>query len=88
MSDREFREILRTIGARSTIFAPLILRGRVVGVLRLSMAESGRKYAEEDIALAQDIARHVSLAIERAKLYRACADGDTRPRQHYWDRVA
>jgi signal transduction histidine kinase len=71
MSDREFREILRTIGARSTIFAPLILRGRVVGVLHLSMAESGRKYAEEDIALAQDIARHVSLAIERAKLYRA-----------------
>jgi signal transduction histidine kinase len=71
MPDAEYHEILRKIGAASTIFAPLILRGQVVGVLRLSMAESGRGYTDEDIALAQDIARHASLAIERARLYRA-----------------
>jgi signal transduction histidine kinase len=70
MSDSDFSAVLGQIGAASTIFAPLILRGRVVGVLRLSMAESGRKYTEENVALAQDIARHVSLAIERATLYR------------------
>jgi signal transduction histidine kinase len=70
MSDPNFSELLGQIGAASTIFAPLILRGRVIGVLRLSMAESGRKYAEGDLALAQDIARHVALAIERATLYR------------------
>jgi signal transduction histidine kinase len=70
MSDSDFSEILGQIGAVSTIFAPLILRDRVVGVLRLSMAESGRKYTAGDMALAQDIARHVSLAIERVTLYR------------------
>ena len=70
MTDFDFSEILGRIGAVSTIFAPLILRGRVIGVLRLSMAESGRKYTDVDIALAQDIARHVTLAIERAALYR------------------
>jgi signal transduction histidine kinase len=71
MPDAEYNAILGKIGAASTIFAPLILRGHVVGVLRLSMAESGRGYTDEDIALAQDIARHASLAIERARLYRA-----------------
>src|ERR1039458_9845245 len=70
MSDSDFSEILGQIGAVSTIFSPLILRGRVIGVLRLSLAESGRKYTDADIALAQDIARHVTLAIERATLYR------------------
>jgi len=70
MSDSDFGDVLGQIGAVSTIFAPLILHGRVIGVLRLSMAESGRMYTDGDIALAQDIARHVTLAIERATLYR------------------
>ena len=70
MSDSDFSDILGQIGAVSTIFAPLILHGSVIGVLRLSMAESGRMYTDGDIALAQDIARHVTLAIERATLYR------------------
>jgi len=70
MSASDFSDILGQIGAVSTIFAPLILRGRVIGMLRLSMAESGRMYTDGDIALADDIARHVTLAIERATLYR------------------
>jgi signal transduction histidine kinase/PAS domain-containing protein len=64
-------EILRQIGAKCTIVAPLIVRGRVIGTLRLVMAESGRRYTDEDLSLAQEIAHHAALAIESARLYRA-----------------
>jgi signal transduction histidine kinase len=39
-------------------------------VLRLAMAESGRKFTDEDVPLAQEIAHHAALAIEGARLYR------------------
>ncbi|HXU81030.1 MAG TPA: GAF domain-containing sensor histidine kinase, partial [Polyangia bacterium] len=69
VSDPEYRELLGKIGATCTVLAPLILRGRVVGVLRLAMAESGRKYTDDDLPLAQEIAHHAALAIEGARLY-------------------
>jgi PAS domain S-box-containing protein len=67
----EYRDLLRRIGATSTILAPLNLRGRVIGVLRLTMAESGRRYGDEDVALAEELASHAALAIESARLYRS-----------------
>ena len=72
--DREYGEILGKIGATCTILAPLILRGRVVGVLRLAMAESGRRFTADDLPLAQEIAHHAALAIEAARLYRLAQD--------------
>jgi PAS domain S-box-containing protein len=69
VSDPEYGELLGKIGATCTVLAPLILRGRVVGVLRLAMAESGRKYTDDDLPLAQEIAHHAALAIEGARLY-------------------
>jgi signal transduction histidine kinase/PAS domain-containing protein len=69
--DVEYRELLRGIGATSTILAPLIVRNAVIGVLRLTMAESRRKFANEDLPLAQEIADRAAVAIESASLYRA-----------------
>ena len=69
--DPEYRDLLRRIGATSTILAPLNLRGRVIGMLRLTMAESGRRYGDEDMALAEEIAHHAALAIESARVYRS-----------------
>jgi PAS domain S-box-containing protein len=69
VADPEYRELLSKIGATSTVLAPLILRGRVVGVLRLAMAESGRRYSDDDLPLAQEIAHHAALAIEGARVY-------------------
>src|SRR5262249_50473618 len=58
-------------GVTSTIVAPLVLHGRVLGTLRLAMAESGRRYTDEDLSLAKEIAHHAALVIEGARLYRA-----------------
>lgn len=69
--DPEMRELLRRLGAVSTIVAPLDVRGRVIGMLRITMAESGRRYGDEDIALAEELANHAALAIESARVYRS-----------------
>jgi signal transduction histidine kinase len=70
VAEPECGAVLRQIGATGLIVAPLCLRGRVVGALRLTMAESGRCYSDDDLALAQEVANHASLALEEARLYR------------------
>jgi len=71
LSEAEYRALVGRLGAGSTILAPLIARGRVIGVLRLGMASSGRKYSDDDLSLAGEVAQHAALAIEAAKLYQA-----------------
>jgi PAS domain S-box-containing protein len=52
------------------IAVPLKLRDRVIGVLTMVMAESGRRYTERDLELAQSLADRAALAIEKARLFR------------------
>ncbi len=66
--DREL-EIARAIGPRSYVTVPLIARGEVFGSITLVTAESGRTYGEDDLALAQELARHAAAAIDNARLY-------------------
>jgi PAS domain S-box-containing protein len=48
---------------------PLIARGRTLGAISLVSAESGRRYGETDLALAQELARRAALAVDNARLY-------------------
>ena len=48
---------------------PLRARGRVIGDLALAMMESGRRYDEEDLSLAQQLADRCALALDNARLY-------------------
>jgi PAS domain S-box-containing protein len=41
----------------------------VLGAITLVQAESGRTYGAEDLALAQELARHAAIAIDNAQLY-------------------
>jgi serine phosphatase RsbU (regulator of sigma subunit) len=52
------------------IIVPLVARGRTLGVITLVSAESGRRYREADLELAEDLARHAALAVDNARLYR------------------
>jgi signal transduction histidine kinase len=65
-----YRRLLDAVGVTCAIVAPLVVRGRVVGALRLAMAGSGRRYVPQDLDLARELAHHAALAIERARLYR------------------
>ncbi|MGH2946790.1 MAG: SpoIIE family protein phosphatase [Solirubrobacteraceae bacterium] len=65
----EGAELMRAIGPRSQIVVPLRARGRVLGALSLTMAESGRRYGEADLDLARDLGLRAGLAVDNARLY-------------------
>ncbi|HEU0013348.1 MAG TPA: ATP-binding protein [Longimicrobium sp.] len=67
--DEEHLRLVRELGLRSYICAPLVARGRVMGAVTLASAESGRRYAEADLAAAEDLARRAAVAIDNARLY-------------------
>jgi PAS domain S-box-containing protein len=69
--DEELLTLSRVLGVRSSIVAPLAGRGRIFGALTLATAESGRRFSEQDLAVAEDLARRASLAIDNARLYGA-----------------
>jgi PAS domain S-box-containing protein len=65
----EGAELMREIGPRSQIVVPLRARGRVLGALSLTMAESGRRYDEADLDLVRDLGLRAGLAVDNARLY-------------------
>ncbi len=66
-------EILR-LGLRSSVLVPVHVRGRLYAVLWLITAESGRRYSEDDRRFADDLSRHVSMALEQGFLYRETSE--------------
>ena len=60
---------MEAIGPRSQIVVPLRARGRVLGALSLTMAESGRHYGEADLDLSRDLGLRAGLAVDNARLY-------------------
>ncbi len=69
--DSEIIVIAREIGVRSLLLVPLVVRDAVVGVLTFAMtSESHRSYGEEDLALAEELARRAAAVVENARLHR------------------
>ena len=68
--DEEHLRITRELGIRGVIYTPIFSRGEVVGVMTLVSAESGRRYTDADVTLAQELARRAGTAIGKARLYR------------------
>jgi PAS domain S-box-containing protein len=68
------RALLRGLGLRTSICAPLRARGRDLGAVTLVTSESGRVYGERDVTFAREVAARISLAIDNARLFEeACA---------------
>ena len=68
-SDAEHLALLRALKFSSLIIVPLIARGVTLGALTLCMTASGRRYDEDDLALAQDLAQRQALAVDNARLF-------------------
>ena len=64
------RDLLRSLKLTSSIAAPLVARGRTIGVISFAMAESGRTYSSSDLPVVEDLARRAALAVDNARLYR------------------
>ena len=69
--DARHFELMSGLDPRSAIAVPLIARGRTLGALTFAWSESGRRYEDADITLAEEVARRAALAIDNARLYRA-----------------
>jgi PAS domain S-box-containing protein len=67
--DVEHRTIMKELGLRSYMVVPMVARGRSHGAITLVSAESGRRYEETDLRLAEELARRAALAVDNAKLY-------------------
>lgn len=66
----ELARILQEEGLRSCMIVPLVARNRTLGTITLVTAESGRHYDQTDLALAEDLAHRIALAVDNARLYR------------------
>jgi signal transduction histidine kinase len=78
--DARHLEILRSLGARSSIIVPLIARGRRLGALSFTVGRSGRRYGPADLIWADDLGARAALAIDNARLYGAARAAEVRLR--------
>jgi PAS domain S-box-containing protein len=62
--------LVRALGMRSALIVPLAAVGRPpIGALTLVMAESGRVFDRDDVAVAEELGRRAATAVENARLY-------------------
>jgi signal transduction histidine kinase/CheY-like chemotaxis protein/PAS domain-containing protein len=62
---------LTEIGIASLMHAPLVLRGRTLGVLTFVRTASGPRYGAADLALAEELCDRAAVAVENARLFEA-----------------
>jgi PAS domain S-box-containing protein len=68
LNETHFR-ILEDVAPRSLMTVPLVSSGKVLGALTLVASESGRRYGDDDLALAEELARRAALAVDNARLF-------------------
>src|SRR6185295_7599791 len=51
------------------ITTPLLVRGKVIGAIRLILERADRSYNPFDLALAEDLADRAAIALDNARLY-------------------
>ena len=67
--DEEHLELLRGVGMRAGLVVPLSAAGKQLGALTLVSSESPRRFTDDDVALAEEIARRAGTAVYNARLY-------------------
>jgi PAS domain S-box-containing protein len=66
----EHLEIVKRLEPRSLMCVPLLARGKTRGAITLVSSELDRRYDEEDLLLAENLAYRCALAADNARLYR------------------
>ncbi|HET6762910.1 MAG TPA: GAF domain-containing protein, partial [Longimicrobiaceae bacterium] len=69
--DDEHRAMLEELGLRSVIVVPLAARGTLIGTLLLGRSSTPEPYGPDDLALAEELARRASTALDTARLFHA-----------------
>jgi signal transduction histidine kinase/CHASE3 domain sensor protein len=69
--DENHLGIMRELRFRSALVVPMIARGRTLGALTLVSTGKGRRYGDDDMALAMELAKRAAIAMDNAQLYRS-----------------
>lgn len=79
MTDEDFERLhpsrrlgfahLREHGLHSLLYAPLAVRGLLVGVIAFGLIDNDRDFHDFDVKTAQEIARRIAIEFENARLY-------------------
>lgn len=75
---REERESLGKLGVLSYLGIPLMLRGRLIGVMHFFRTTPDTSYGERDVSVAEELAVRVAIALENARLYQEVQSSDRR----------
>jgi PAS domain S-box-containing protein len=67
----EHLELIRTLGLRSWMCAPMTSGGRVLGTIAFVAAESDRRFGPRHLAFAVDLAARAGAALENARAFHA-----------------
>ena len=68
-ADDHHFDLLREVGMRSVVIAPMKLGRAILGTMTFVSAESGRLLDASDVAVAEQIAARAAVAIENSRLY-------------------
>lgn len=69
-ADDETRRLLDRIKPTSFMCVPLVARGRAFGAMSFTMTDSGRRYTDEELQVAMELARRTAVAIDNSLIYR------------------
>ncbi len=61
--------LIREIGLRSAMIVPMTVHDRTIGALTFVNGASGRRFSEEDLPMAQELAHRCATAIDNARVY-------------------
>ncbi len=74
VAEPEQLAVARELGLRSALAVPLLVRGRVTGVLTWVSSDEGRRYDEDDVRFAEHLARRSASAIDNSDLFSQTLD--------------
>ncbi|RKI33367.1 GAF domain-containing protein [Corallococcus sp. AB004] len=66
--DADHLETMRRVGIRSLLTVPIMARGHILGALSFLITTSSRRYHDEDLRFAQELANLAGLAVDNARL--------------------
>ncbi|PTL85829.1 PAS domain-containing protein [Vitiosangium sp. GDMCC 1.1324] len=72
--DAEHRALLETLGLKSAVLAPLVARGRKLGVISFGWNQSRPTCTSTDLEMARGVADRAAMALDNARLYQEAQD--------------
>jgi len=75
--DEHELELARSIGLSSAITVPIVMQEQGIGAITLVTTETNRHYTPTDLAMAEELAGRVSLAMENVRIYRQLQEFNT-----------